>query len=260
MLKTGIKSIQLDDYAEVLTELEQLKWFDTEFKKLCPTARIDTPTTNKDCNENKWWEWSRALHLIKGEGTGLRILDIGAACSLLGPMLAYLDYEVTEAEIDAAWKTEREKINRLIVKNPIKWIQSGYGTLEERCRIPIIMKPRSLGLSTDGPKFILYDAVLSISTIEHVPPNVERTAWKEMVDLVKPGGLLIITADVMPQAKKGYQNDHVRWTNYSMDIIKQRVDYMKEKLGMSPIGEEDYNYHGSFVYDYSFAMIAMRKK
>ncbi len=241
MLKVGVKSIQLEDYDEVQSEMEQLKWFDNEFKVQCPTARIDTPTTNKDCNEHKWWEWSRILHLVKQEKGAIKILDIGAACGLMGPMLAYLGYEVTEAEIDAAWKTEREKINHLLVKNPIKWVQSGYGTLLQRCNAP-------------------YDVVISVSTVEHVPPNYERTAWKEMVDLTKPGGLLIITTDVMPEAKKGYRNDDVRWTNYSMDMVKERVAYMKETLGMVPVGEEDYEYHGSFVFDYSFAFMAMRKK
>ena len=62
-MKTGIKTIQSEDYEEVVEEVLQLEWLDKEFFIQCPRARIDTPRNLS--HEHKWWEWARALHEIK---------------------------------------------------------------------------------------------------------------------------------------------------------------------------------------------------
>lgn len=249
-MKVAVKTIQTEDYAEVTDEFEQLTWLVAEGRYKYPSARIDACDTLG--HRHKMWEWARTMkainevfgpgRIVRRSSDALRILDIGAAFSPLGPALAYLGDKVTEAEPDASCGGERAKVNQFLYDfnhNPINWIQAGYGTLAERC---------------PGP----WDVVLSISVIEHVDLWLEKTAWKEMADLVRPGGLLVVTMDCMPQARKGYQYDDVRWTNYDMKLVRDRVTELKS-YGLKPLGAEDYTYHGNFVNDYSFAFLAMTK-
>ncbi len=243
MIKTGVKSIEPSDFAEVQEEVEQLNWVTRELRSRVPSARMDACDTIG--HPMKMWEWARALHIIKQLSVKdeLDILSIGAAYDLLSPALCYINdlYDVTECEPDFDCKIERGKLNSFLAPfnlNPIEWLPNGYGTLHELKR--------------------KFDVVLSISVIEHVHPDLEKTAWKEMCDLLTPAGVLIVTTDCMPKAQKGYVADDARWTNYSMGTIEDRVNEMKS-YGMRPIGSEDYTWHGAHVNDYSFAFIAMEK-
>lgn len=251
MLKTGIKSIQLEDYKEVKEAYDQMMWFNHEFRHQVPNARIDSyGYPGALGHPHKMWEWSRALHLIKQmypnakrpDGWAPRVVSIGSAFCPLEPALCYLGYSVVDGDVDASCGTEREKINSFLEKfngNPLKWVQTGFGTLHER-----------VGLN--------WDVVMCISTIEHVDIPLEKAAWKEMADMLKPGGLLIVTMDGMPESRKGFKYDDVRWTNYGPDLIKARVEEL-HYYGMKPVGEVDYTYHGNHVNDYSFWFIAMTK-
>lgn len=248
-MKTGIKTLEPTDYNEVAFEMNQLEWLTKEFRAQTPKARIDAPDTIG--HPHKMWEWARALYAIRNiyrERKDVSIIDVGAAFSLLGPALGYLGYDLVEAEVDGPCGVEREKINEFLRRSPgfegkpINWIQAGFGSLHERCK-------------AKG----LYDVVMSISTIEHVSLDLEVLAWKEMADLTKPGGLLIVTMDCVPVSKKGYMYDDVRWTNYDMKMVKARVDELKS-YGFSTLGNEDYEYHGNYINDYSFASIHMVKQ
>src|SRR5437762_3564573 len=113
-MKTGIKSLELDDYNEIKYEVDQLAWFTREFRLIAPTARIDA--TDTIGHTHKTWEWARALKAIRDvfgkklendpygrwceDNIGIEILDVGSAYSLLGPALAYMGYCLTEAEVD----------------------------------------------------------------------------------------------------------------------------------------------------------------
>ena len=246
-MKYAVKSLNpADDYTEIAKPLADLRAFDELRQNRIPQIRIDTPMTNADCNFHKMWEWSRtvlAIEEMKSTKPKLRILDIGAAFSLLGPYLASLGHTVIEADLERRYGLVeiQTMLSKIEGAGSLASFAAGYGGL--------------IGVVGVTEQF---DVVLSISTIEHVPPNIEREAWPEMVNLLRPGGLLVVTADVMPEAKKGYRNDAVRWTNYDMAMLKKRVDYLKS-LGMRAAGEEDWQYHGDHVFDYSFFFAALRK-
>jgi len=254
-MKTGIKSIELSDFEEIRFEQGQLGFILREFRKFVPEARIDA--TDTIGHPMRTWEWGRVLLNIKemfgypfSQDPRVSVLDIGTAVSLIGPALAYLGCNVQENDVDGGWKRERLALNRLLEKVPsageFRWTQAGFGTLRERCSNP-------WGVTTGQ-----YDVVMSISTIEHVETSLELGAWREMFDLLKPGGLMIVTMDCFPEAKKGYIYDAVRYTNYDMKLVKKRVDELKS-YGMIPVGEEDYRWHGVHVDDGSFASVHMRK-
>lgn len=240
-MKTGVKTLQDSDYQEIVAEVEQLNWLMREFRYQVPTARIDAPDTIG--HPHRMWEWGRALHAIKevfGEAK-VSVLDIGSAYSLLGPSLSYLGYSVTEIDPDYSYLDDRRKINSFLSSakfKTINWERIGFGPL----------------FSQVGQ----FDVVISISTVEHIPLDLEKTCWKEMSDATKSNGLLVVTLDCMPEERKGFQNDSARYTNYSMNTVKQRVDELKS-YGFKSLGTEDYTYYGPQVYDYTFASIIMTK-
>lgn len=251
-MKTGIKSIEISDFDEIREEVEQLQWLTKEFRVQCGDVRIDS--TDTIGHPMRMWEWGRVLKNFKEHfgypfyGKEINVLDVGTAVSLIGPALSYLGCRVVECDVDASFQPERLKLKKFLDNFPpaigFEWVQAGFGTLKERC------VPRSKEK---------YDAVMSISTIEHVETSLEKNAWKEMFDLLKPGGLMIVTMDCFPVAKKGYIYDDVRYTNYDMNLVKERVDELKS-YGMKTVGGEDYRYHGIFVDDGSFSCIHMVKK
>lgn len=246
-MKTGVKSIELSDYDEIKDEVDYLMWLQAELKRYC-SARVDVGHTHKI------WEWGRALFAMvetqdckKDDYSGLLTLDIGAAYSLLGPALAYRGAAIVEAEPDGGCYPDRLKVNEFLRsrgKPEIAWVQAGYGSLH-----------RAYTVSASR----MFNAVFSISTIEHVEPRLEEMAWDEMTHFTEPEGLIVTTMDLMPRPGKGFVADDVRWTNYVMSDVKARVDKLKE-CGCVVLGDEDYKYHGSFVNDYSFAGIHVVKE
>lgn len=272
-MKVGVKSLQESDYAEITEEVAQLEWLTKEFRIQCPTARIDACDTLG--HKHRMWEWGRVLKEFKNHfgypfNTDRRIsvLDIGTAYSLIGPALSYLNCNVLECDVDAdAYKAERVKVKTFLdaFHNPEKkpllpfvpfdWILSGFGTVHDRATDWAIRR----GLTGEACALYKFDVVMSISTIEHVETSLEKAAWKEMADLLKPGGLFIMTMDLFEDSTTPRTYDWVRYTNYSMETIRARVDEMKS-YGLQVIGEEDYKWHGVHVDDGSFAWISMVKE
>lgn len=243
-MRVAIKSIEVNDFVEIDHQVNQLMWMNDELKKFC-SARVDVG------HPMKYWEWGRLMLAIKETfhiktHANLSVLDIGAAYSLIGPMLGYLGATVHEAEPDGDCINERVKLNDFMISResfgakPITTHAVGYRSLWDTLKRQ-------------------FDVVCSISVMEHVDLAAEQEAWAEMAQLVLPGGLLAVTADLMPRPGKGFVADDVRWTNYTMEDVKVRVDKLKA-LGFHPIGAEDYLYHGNHVADYSFASIFMQKE
>lgn len=241
-MKTAIKSIEPHDFNDIEAHCVRLHWMQEELSKYC-VARVDVG------HPMKYWEWGRlmeAINEIYGNASGLSVVDIGSAYSLLGPMLAYIGANVHECEPDGDCIAHRVIVNDFLIS------REGYGAK------PITTYPvgyRSLHQALKRQ----FDVVCSISVMEHVDLSAEQEAWVEMAQLVVPGGLLCVTMDLMPRPGKGFVADDVRWTNYTMEDVKNRVEKLKA-LGFYAIGNEDYAYHGNYVADYSFASIIMRKE
>lgn len=256
-MEVGVKSIEVSDFEEIHEEVDQLNWICKELRQSIPGVRIDS--TDTIGHPMRMWEWGRVLKLLK-EYFGypfhqyhlpnIKVLDLGSAVSLIGPALSYLGCDVVETDSDPGWIEPRTMIKRYFKSQPVphagtfNWINVGFGGLRDQ--VPVYT-----GLSK-------FDVVMSISTIEHVETSLEKQAWKEMFDMLKPGGLMIVTMDCFVKAVKGYIYDDVRYTNYDMELVRQRVDELKS-YGMEVIGREDYTWHGVHVDDGSFAWISTRK-
>jgi SAM-dependent methyltransferase len=103
------------------------------------------------------------------------------------------------------------------------------------------------------------DAVISISTIEHVrhPTPFLRAIHRAL----KPGGLLFLTMDCWNC--EGPDTAHFHWMReriYNKASWQDLAKHATLHLGFKRFGTADYTYHGNFVWDYSFCSLALVKE
>lgn len=112
-----------------------------------------------------------------------------------------------------------------------------------------------------GPS--LTPAVFCLSVLEHVE-DLDQFLY-HLSCLVAPGGLLVLTMDccdcVLHDAVNPDQH-HFHWMRRRIftEPDRQRVLYEYLKRDFTHLGEYDALYHGHYVYDYSFASLAMVKR
>jgi ubiquinone/menaquinone biosynthesis C-methylase UbiE len=167
------------------------------------------------------WEYGLALKAVLDTESNT-VLDVGGAGAVLSPLLAYYGRAVTQ--IDPASGKEEVMSQNEILGTHIKFISGDFSTVE-------------LGK---------FDAVVSISTIEHV--HDDETFFKNLLEHANK--TVFITMDFFPTCKK-FSKDHIRTYN------KERIyEFCKiaEDLGFRPV-YSDYDYKGNFVYDYTFASL-----
>lgn len=101
-----------------------------------------------------------------------------------------------------------------------------------------------------------FDVTLCISSVEHVHDH--DAAFREMVRITKPGGLLFITSDYFRDL------DHFEQSvSRHLQVTPYRPDYVAElpgRFGLEFVGETDFDYRGDFVHNYSFVNLCMRKR
>lgn len=201
-------------------------------------CRIEIP------HPHRLWEYGSAVQLalmyekdFKSKGK-IKVLNVGSGWDALGPALALKGMQVLECEPDAGCRKDREQVNATLIKQkyyPIELSDAGVHNLPDK----------------------LFDLVYCISVIEHCPD--EQNGWRRLAERVKYKGILFITTDVMPRPGKGFTFDHLRVTNYTIDMLRERVEMLEKDYGMQVIGEIDYQYNGSHVFDYSFFRVGLRK-
>ncbi|KKL90715.1 hypothetical protein LCGC14_1901940 [marine sediment metagenome] len=100
--------------------------------------------------------------------------------------------------------------------------------------------------------------VTCISTLEHVRdffPFLEALG-----KVVEPGGVLFLTMDIWGQ--EAPDSAHFHWMRERIFTPKTWTMTAQQLLvkGFSFLGEQDWEYHGDQVYDYSFASLALVKE
>lgn len=134
---------------------------------------------------SKQWEYLFVLAMLDDyalvPGVSLRIADLGGGRGALAAYLTTLGHQVTVYDIDYLWD------------------HRGDQTVEQRYRAWV----KEHGYRAEyGPLFNVpandqeFDVVVSVSVLEHVP--FKFFALKEALRIVKPGGLLVMTFDFIP--------------------------------------------------------------
>jgi ADP-heptose:LPS heptosyltransferase/SAM-dependent methyltransferase len=129
---------------------------------------------------SKQWEYPFALSQIASLGRcgALRIADVGGGRGALAPYLAKLGHQVEVFDRDYQWDHGGDPS---VEQRYMRWAAdqgytARYGSL--------------YNLPTEDAR---YDVVLSISVIEHI--YAKQLAICELLRIVKPGGLVILTFD-----------------------------------------------------------------
>ena len=137
-----------------------------------------------------------------------------------------------------------------------------YLMLEERDFHTVIVDPKvSHALQAAAEAKLTADFVTCISTIEHVEdffPFLDGLA-----QVTKPGGVLFLTVDIWdPPVESTRDTAHFHWMReriFTPKTWRMTAEQLKTK-GFRFLGEQDWEYHGNQVYNYSFASIALIKK
>jgi SAM-dependent methyltransferase len=107
------------------------------------------------------------------------ILDVGAGTGRDAAWLAARGYDVVAAEPSEAMRAEAKRLHPAA---SIRWVADALPDLSETLR---------LGLA--------FDLILLSAVWMHVPPGDRDRAFRKLVNLVKPGGLIVITLRMRPE-------------------------------------------------------------
>ena len=130
------------------------------------------------------WEYPVAAGLITEHlRAGSAVVDVGAGITPLAPFLTDLGYSidtVDPSEIRRTWPPAQD------------WNEWGFLDYAEAG-----LGHRSWNCTLDElPESTLFDGVLSISVIEHVPASVRRALLEAIAVRLRPGGLMVLTVDL----------------------------------------------------------------
>jgi 2-polyprenyl-3-methyl-5-hydroxy-6-metoxy-1,4-benzoquinol methylase len=194
---------------------------------------------HRDWHPHRFWEYGSMLQQLSDLGipSDVEIVDVGAGASFFDPYLALLYPKLCEidsmkyGDVTPMVDAQREHYK---VSLPLYDL-----ALEDLSPIPT-------------GKF---DVSMCISTIEHVDDH--DAAMRELVRVTKPGGYIFITSDYFksPEHWEISTSKHLQITPYT----KQYVQSLPERFGVEFVGEEDLDYCGDFVQNYSFCNVCLRK-
>lgn len=201
-------------------------------------------------HKHRLWEYAlaqKALKEVRGDKKGLRICDVGCAGSFLAPVLYWLGNEVVMYDI---------------------WSMGNYHqfTMEQMRRVAQLGEPvgsyefkeRGLGgMQEDDRDF---DAAFCISTIEHIVEY--QAAFKDLLDMVKPGGLMFLTSDFAEDEVDHYQYSYLRAGKMFTKDTYQELISIGEQQGFHLLGgkhELTWGEENRLVNDYGFGALAMKR-
>ena len=189
---------------------------------------------------HRLWEYGVVLTALQATETRT-VLVIGGGSSLFAPAAALLGMEIMQVDIKACadWAAKQEE--RLNISLPYTTQDFFEYSTEEK-----------------------FDAVVSISVIEHTSADASLTRstdeldvakrmlfFERMLDLVNPGGLVAITTDFHP-TKAG----NIKFGDAEILALYEAA----QERGFDWFGDGyDYTYAGEFVNYYTFASMVLRR-
>jgi len=230
------RSLHPSDY-EFLPHVADLRAFEREMY-------LDR-TPHREWHEHRLWEYGSIMQQLQQlcVSSDCELIDVGAGASFFDPFLA-------------RWYP------RLCCTDSMKYGDVTSMVEAQRARYNVALPLYDLMLEDMSPRHDVgwggatdkFDVTMCISTIEHVDDH--DAAFRELVRITKPGGLIFITSD--------YFRDAAQW-EASPSRHLQVTPYMKEfvldltRFGVEFVGETDLDYRGDFVHSYSFVNICLRK-
>lgn len=144
----------------------------------------------------------------------LKIIDIGSGVTILPNILSQMGNDVDALDPSPDWKMANSKIGSLynnFFKTDVRYNNNYISSIHDN---------------------EIYDVITCVSVLEHLPTDELKNTLNKMIDILKSGGLLIMTIDYCPR---------VAYSQF--DVIKKII---KQKMGCSIELS-----HGGFSY-YAF--------
>lgn len=202
---------------------------------------------HREWHPHRFWEYSSIMQqlLQLGVQQNAEMIDLGSGASFFDPYLALL-------------------FPRLCCTDSMKYGNVTPIVAAQRAHYGVALPLYDLMLEDMSPRPEIgwggahekFDVTLCISTIEHVDDH--DCAFREMVRITKPGGLIFITSDYFRSMEQYEQSvsRHLQVTPYRQEF----VEALPERFGLEFVGATDLEYRGDFVHNYSFCNICMRKQ
>jgi SAM-dependent methyltransferase len=131
------------------------------------------------------WEYPVTAGLIVEHlPAGSRLVDVGAGITPLAPFLTgrgYLVDTVDPSEIHRAWPPAQDWNEWGF----LDYAEAGFGHRSWNCTLDEL------------PESTVFDGVISISVIEHIPATSRRALLQAIAVRLRPGGLMVLTVDLI---------------------------------------------------------------
>jgi len=170
---------------------------------------VHQPSTGIYVHASKNWEYPFILRAIREEGLhlkrGLRVADVGGGRGALSFALGRMGMDAEVFDIDYRWDAK------------------GDPDIEDR----FIRAFREVGHARFGSIFNIpaddetYDVVTCVSVVEHI--YYKRQAIAELLRVLKPGGLLVLTFDLVEDLARSGLTDPLRREIFDLPLLAEEL-------------------------------------
>jgi len=212
--KTEITQIALEIYSS-----EGLKNGDAVLASICKEFGAEKLPVSENiyvyCDNAKFyihaskqWEYPFAINMIMAHQKEhslkeIKLADVGGGGGLLSPYLSSLGLGVTVFDIN--WASCHDGDPEYTEKTRIRWAEKNGLKMEWGSIFNIPAEDET------------FDIVTCISVVEHVPEK--KYAFMEMLRVLKPGGVLIVTYDLVESGSINHTADADRAEIFTPDLI-----------------------------------------
>lgn len=180
------------------------------------------------------WEYALAVKAIQENNSPIEsVLEVGGGGSLLAPVLATLEKNVTVVDPEPCEHMIYLQNGRLNPKMPVRFVRSTLEDVDRHGRVGY------------------FGAVVCISVIEHIRDDIEF--FHLLLDRVAEDGILVLTTDFHPSGKPQCVHHLRTYNERRMNLL---IDVARDRQ-FHPVGEVDYTYCGDFVNGYTFASLVL---
>jgi len=212
--------------------LEDFEILDYQIQHIININSLLSGTQKRFEHPHRVWEYGLTLDVIRANNVKT-VLDIGGGGSIFAPACAWLDIDILQVDPGdvGQWIRDQERV----INKPLPFKQQDFFEFE-----------------SDK----LFDAVVCLSTIEHVTYDLDFL--QKLSQFVKIGGILILTTDYHPSGK-AQVDGHVKTYNAD-NLYLMALSLFPKFVFYGGIEASDYKYEGSLpVNNYTFASLVMER-
>ena len=188
-------------------------------KKLPVSEHIFSNESRFYIHASKQWEYPFAIDKIKiyskqNERKKLKIVDIGGGGGLLSPYLSKLGYDTTVYDLNYTWDHNGDP--EITEKLRLRWAEENGLKMEYGSIFNIPAEDET------------FDIITCISVVEHV--QEKKYAFNEMLRVLKPGGILVLTYDLIEPGSENCTEDTLRAEIFTPELIHKTLTALGVKM------------------------------